>query len=60
MAGLQQRGGRYRIIFRNHGKQRTLPLGKISSREADAKSASPIPPPNSRWLTSLAVTSIRM
>ena len=39
MAGLQKRSGRYRIIFRYHGKQYSLPLGKIAAREADAKSA---------------------
>jgi integrase len=39
MAGLQQRSGGYRIIFRYHGKQHTLPLGKIASKEANAKAA---------------------
>ena len=39
MAGLQQRGGGYRIIFRFHGKQHTLALGRIPSKEADAKAA---------------------
>ena len=39
MAGLEERSGRYRILFRYHGKQRTLPLGKVSREEAEAKSA---------------------
>lgn len=39
MAGLEERSGRYRIFFRYHGKQRTLPLGKVSREEAEAKSA---------------------
>ena len=30
MAGLQQRNDRYPVIFRYHGKQRTLNLGKVS------------------------------
>ncbi len=38
MAGLQLRGGRYRIIFRFHGKQHTLNLGKVSKTEASNKS----------------------
>ena len=29
---------RFRIFFRHHGKQRTLPLGKVSRDEAEAKS----------------------
>lgn len=39
MAGLQERGGSYRVFFRFHGKQRTIPLGKVSKEEAEAKSA---------------------
>ena len=39
MAGLQERGGSYRLFFRFRGKQHTFPLGKISPREAEAKSA---------------------
>ena len=39
MAGLQQRNDRYRVIFRYHGKQRTLNLGKVSEEEAETKSA---------------------
>ena len=38
MAGLQERGGSYRVIFRFHGKQH-FPLGKVSQQEAEAKSA---------------------
>jgi integrase len=38
MAGLQQRSDRYRVIFRYHGKQHTLNLGKVSQEEAEAKS----------------------
>ena len=39
MAGLQERGGSYRIFFRFRGKQMTFPLGKVSKQEAEAKSA---------------------
>jgi integrase len=39
MAGLQERGGIYRVFFRFHGKQRTFPLGKVSKQEAEAKAA---------------------
>ena len=39
MAGLQDRGGRYRILFRYSGKQHTLALGKVSKIEAEAKTA---------------------
>lgn len=39
MAGLQERGGSYRVFFRFRGKQRTFPLGKVSTQEAEAKSA---------------------
>jgi hypothetical protein len=39
MAGLEQRSGRYRVFFRYHGKQHTLPLGKVSRDEAEAKSS---------------------
>ena len=37
MAGLQERSGSYRILFRYHGKQHTLTLGKVT--QAEAKSA---------------------
>ena len=39
MAGLQERGGSYRVFFRFRGKQQTFPLGKVSKQEAEAKSA---------------------
>ena len=39
MAGLQKRNKGYRVIFRYHGKQHTLNLGKVSEDEAEAKSA---------------------
>lgn len=39
MAGLQERGGSFRLFFRFQGKQRTFPLGKVSKQEAEAKSA---------------------
>jgi hypothetical protein len=39
MAGLQLRGGRYRVMFRHYGKQHALNLGKVSETEATAKSA---------------------
>ncbi len=39
MAGLQERGGSYRVFFRFHGKQQTFPLGKVSKQEAEAKAA---------------------
>jgi hypothetical protein len=39
MAGLQKRSGSYRVIFRYRGKQHSLPLGKVSGKEARAKSA---------------------
>src|SRR3954471_20884488 len=39
MAGLQERGGSYRILFRFRGKQHAFPLGKVSPVEAQAKSA---------------------
>ena len=39
MAGLQDRGGRFRILFRYRGKQFTLALGKVSKIEAEAKTA---------------------
>lgn len=37
MAGLQQRGGSFRLIFRHNGKQFSLPIGKVSPEEAEAK-----------------------
>src|SRR3954454_15519762 len=39
MAGLQERGGNYRVFFRFRGKQRTYPLGRVSKQEAEAKAA---------------------
>ena len=39
MAGLQERGGSYRVFFRFRGKQQTFPLGKVTKQEAEAKSA---------------------
>ena len=39
MAGLQERGGNYRVFFRFRGKQRTFPLGRVSRQEAEAKAA---------------------
>ena len=39
MAGLEERGGSYRVHFRHHGKQRTLTIGKVSKEEAEAKAA---------------------
>ena len=39
MAGLQQRNGSYRILFRYQGKQHTLTLGAVSEEEAETKSA---------------------
>ncbi len=39
MAGLQQRNGSYRILFRYQGKQQTLTLGTVSKEEAETKSA---------------------
>lgn len=37
MAGLQERNGGFRILFRYQGKQRTIPLGSVSRQEAEAK-----------------------
>jgi integrase len=37
VAGLQQRNGGFRIIFRYQGKQRTIHLGGVSREEAEAK-----------------------
>src|SRR5262245_66610682 len=39
MASLQQRSGTYRVIFRFHGKQHFVMIGKVSLEEADAKAA---------------------
>jgi hypothetical protein len=39
MASLQQRGRSYRVIFRFRGKQRFVPIGKVSTEEAKAKAA---------------------
>ena len=38
MASLQERSGRYRVIFRFHGKQHSLNLGRVSLDEAEKKS----------------------
>ncbi len=37
MAGLQERGGSFRVIFRYEGKQRSVTLGKISCDEAESR-----------------------
>lgn len=37
MAGLQKRGGSFRIIFRFEGKQRSVTLGRVGRSEAEAK-----------------------
>ncbi len=34
---VQHRGGRYRLIFRYHGRQQTLNLGMVSPEEAESK-----------------------
>jgi hypothetical protein len=34
MAGIQKCCGSYRVIYRYHSKQHTLPLGKVSYNEA--------------------------
>ena len=39
MASLQERNGSYRFIFRYHGKQHFVTLGKVSPQEANAKAA---------------------
>jgi integrase len=39
MAGVQERGGSYRIYFRYQGKQVTFPVGKVTKEEAEAKAA---------------------
>ena len=39
MASLQQRSGTYRVIFRFHGKQHFVMIGKVSPEEAEAKAA---------------------
>jgi hypothetical protein len=39
MASTQKRNDSYRIIFRYHGKQHFVPLGRVSEQEAEAKSA---------------------
>lgn len=39
MASLQERNGSFRFIFRYHGKQHFVTLGKVSPQEADAKAA---------------------
>jgi integrase len=39
MASLQQRTGTYRVIFRFHGKQHFVMIGKVSLQEAEAKAA---------------------
>jgi hypothetical protein len=37
MAGLQERNGSFRLIFRFGGKQRSVTLGRISPEEAEAR-----------------------
>lgn len=39
MASLQERTGTYRVIFRFHGKQHFVMIGKVSREEAEAKAA---------------------
>jgi hypothetical protein len=39
MAAIEERGGRFRIHFRWHGKQQKLPLGMVSAEEAASKAA---------------------
>lgn len=39
MASLQERRGTYRVIFRFHGKQHFVMIGKVSPDEAEAKAA---------------------
>lgn len=39
MASLQERSGSYRFIFRFHGKQHFVTIGKVSPEEAEAKAA---------------------
>lgn len=39
MAGLQQRNGSYRILFRYQGKQQAFTLGEVSPDEAETKAA---------------------
>ena len=39
MASLQERTGTYRVIFRYHGKQHFVMIGKVSPQEAEAKAA---------------------
>jgi hypothetical protein len=39
MASLQERSGTYRVIFRFHGKQYFVMIGKVSPQEAEAKAA---------------------
>ena len=38
MAGLQERNGSFRIIFRYQGRQRTFTLGQVGRDEAEAES----------------------
>ena len=39
MASLQERTGTYRVIFRFHGKQHFVMIGKVSPEEAETKAA---------------------
>jgi hypothetical protein len=39
MASLQERNGSYRVIFRHHGQQHFLTIGRVSPQEAEAKAA---------------------
>lgn len=39
MASFQERTGTYRVIFRFHGKQHFVMIGKVSPEEAEAKAA---------------------
>lgn len=39
MAALQERNGRYRVLFRHAGKQHAFTVGKVSEEEAQAKAS---------------------
>jgi ribosomal protein S4E len=38
MASIQNRNDSYRVIFKHHGQQHFVPLGKVSEHEAEARS----------------------
>ncbi len=37
MAAIDERNGRYRVMFRHHGKPRNFTLGRVTEAEAKAK-----------------------